>query len=166
MALVSSIFLVVAMGSKWSSSLESTRPPDESSRFILVGARRVFASSKNTCYLHGCHHCFSQRSHPGRLAPDGLMVEAVSEAFSGGNCGCFPLDGFWRDGIVFVAKMYQREEEMALDDARRGFAMRLIFHLFLLTSLFSLNVSGLFPVGNNNICIFVIAVGLTTLCCM
>jgi len=32
------------------------------------------------------------------------MVEAVSEAFSGGNCGCFPLDGFWRDGIVFVAK--------------------------------------------------------------
>jgi len=92
------------MGSKWSSSLESTRPPDESSRFVLVGARRVFASSKNTCYLHGCHHCFSQRSHPGRLAPDGLMVEAVSEAFSGGNCGCFPLDGFWRDGIVFVAK--------------------------------------------------------------
>jgi hypothetical protein len=32
------------------------------------------------------------------------MVEAVSEALSGGNCGCFPLDGFWRDGIVFVAK--------------------------------------------------------------
>jgi hypothetical protein len=32
------------------------------------------------------------------------MVEAVSEALSGGNCGCFPLDGFWRDDIVFVAK--------------------------------------------------------------
>ena len=32
------------------------------------------------------------------------MVETVSEALSGGNCGCFPLDGFWRDGIVFVAK--------------------------------------------------------------
>ena len=32
------------------------------------------------------------------------MVEAVSEALSGGNCGCFPLDGFWRDNIVFVAK--------------------------------------------------------------
>ena len=95
---------VVAMGSKWSSSLESTRPPDESSRFVSVGARRVFASSKNTCYLHGRHHFFSHRSHPDRLAPDGLMVEAVSEAFSGGNCGCFPLDGFWRDGIVFVAK--------------------------------------------------------------
>ena len=31
-------------------------------------------------------------------------MEAVSEAFSGGNCGCFPLDGFWRDDIVFVAK--------------------------------------------------------------
>ena len=32
------------------------------------------------------------------------LVEAVSEAFSGGNCGCFPLDGVWRDGIVFIAK--------------------------------------------------------------
>ena len=88
------------------------------------------------------------------------MVSYSGEAFSG-----LPLDGFYRDGIVFVAKMYQTEEEMALDDARRGFAMRLIFHLFLLRSLFSLNVSGLFPVGNNNICIFVTAMGLTTLCC-
>ena len=101
------------------------------------------------------------------------MVEAVSEAFGvwwfhtleGIFCG-FPLDGFCGDGIVFVAKTYQREEEMGLNVARREFAMLLILHLFLLTSLFSLNVSGLFPVGNNNICIFVIAVGLTTLCCM
>src|SRR6185503_14030743 len=90
------------MGSKWSSSMESTQPPDESTRFVLIGARRVFASSTNTCYLSGRHLCFSHRSHPGCLG--GLMVEAVSEAFSGGNCGCFPLDGFWRDGIVFVAK--------------------------------------------------------------
>ena len=32
------------------------------------------------------------------------MVEAVSEAFFGGNCGCYPVDGFLRDDIVFVAK--------------------------------------------------------------
>ena len=39
------------------------------------------------------------------------MVEAVSEAFvvcwsnsPGGNFSCSPLDGFWRDGIIFVAK--------------------------------------------------------------
>jgi len=99
------------MGSKWSSSLESTRPPDESSRFIFVGARRAFASSKNTCYLRGHRPCFSHRSYPGRLAPGRLMVEAVSEAFvvswshsPGGSFSGFPLDGFWRDGIVFVAK--------------------------------------------------------------
>ena len=99
------------MGSKWSSSLESTRPPDESSRFILVGARRVFVSSKNTCYLYGSRPCFSHRSHPGHLAPGGLMVEAVSEAFvvcwsnsRGGNFSGFPLNGFCGDDIVFVAK--------------------------------------------------------------
>ena len=82
--------------------MESTRPPDESARFVLVGARRVFASSTNTCYLSGHHLCFSHRSHPGRLG--GLVVEAMSEAFSGGNCGSFALDGFRRDGFVFVAK--------------------------------------------------------------
>ena len=102
---------VVAMGSKWSSSLESTRPPDGSSRIILIGARRVFASSKNTCYLRGRRPCFSRLIHPDRLAPGGLMVEAVSEAFMlcwshfpGGSFSGSPLDGFWRDGIVFIAK--------------------------------------------------------------
>ena len=83
-------------------SVNSTRPPNESTRFVLVGARRVFASSTNTCYLSSRHLCFSHRSHPGCLG--GELVEAVSKAFSGGNYGCFPLDGFWRDGIVFVAK--------------------------------------------------------------
>ena len=94
----------VAMGSKWSSSLGSTRPPNESTRFVLVGARRVFASTKNTCYLPSRRPCFSRLFHSGHIVPGGLMVEAVSEALSGGNCGCFPLVGFWRDGIVFVAK--------------------------------------------------------------
>ena len=96
---------------KWSSSLENTRPPDESSRLVLVGARRVFASSKNTCYLHGCRPCFSRLIHSDRLVHGGLMVEAVSEVFAvcwshspGGCFSGFPLDGFWRDGIVFVAK--------------------------------------------------------------
>jgi len=112
------------MGSKWSSSLESTRPPDESSRFISVGARRVFASSKNTCYLRGRHLCFSHHSHPGHLAPGGLMVEAVSEAFAvcwshslGGSFSGFPLDGFRSDGIVFVAKRIG-EEQMQEEDLR------------------------------------------------
>ena len=82
--------------------MESTRPPDESARFVLVGARRVFASSTNTCYLSGRHLCSSHRSHPGCL--DRELVEAVSEAFLGVNGGCLPHDGFWRDGIVFVAK--------------------------------------------------------------
>ena len=159
------------MGSKWCSSLESTRPPDRSSRCVLIDARRVFASSKSTCYLPSHRPCFCRRFHSGCPVPGCLMVEAVSEAFAvcwshslGRTLSGFPLDGFCGDGIVFVAKTYQREEEMAMNDARREFAMRLIFHLFLLTSLFSLNVSGLFPVGNNNICILVIAVGLTPLC--
>ena len=102
---------VVVMGSKWSSSLESTRPPNESSRFIFVGTRRVFASSKNTCYLQCRQPCFSHRNHPGHLAPGRLMVEAIPEPFAvccshcpGGNFSGFSLDGFWRDGIVFVAK--------------------------------------------------------------
>ena len=100
------------------------------------------------------------------------MVEAMSEAFAvcwshslqGGSIG-FPLNGFFGDGIIFVAKTFRIEEEMALNDARRGFVMCLIFHLFLLTSLFSLNVSDLFPFGNNKICISVAAIGLKTLCC-
>ena len=81
--------------------MESTRPPDEGTRFVLVGARRVFASSTNTCYLSGRHLCVSHRSHPGRLAPGGLMVEVVSEAIvvcwsnsPGGNFSGFPFDGF------------------------------------------------------------------------
>ena len=141
---------------------QSTRPSDRSSRYVLIDARRVFTSSKNTCYLPSRRPCFSRLFHSGRLVPRWLMVEAVSEAFAvwwchtlGEDFSGLPLDGFYGDGIVFVAKTYQREEEMALDDARRGFAMRLIFHLFLLT----------IPLRNNKICISVIALGLTDLCC-
>ena len=160
------------MGFEWSSSLESTRPLHRSSRCILRDARRVFTSSKNTCYLRSRRPCFSHRSHPGRLVPGGLLVKAVLEALAvcwyysreAGFNG-FPHDGFFGDGIIFVAKTFRIEEEMALNDARRGFVMCLIFHLFLLTSLFSLNVSDLFPFGNNKICISVAAIGLKTLCC-
>ena len=84
--------------------MESTGPPDESTRLVLVGVRRVFASSTNTCYLSGRHRCSSHRSHPGCLAPGGLKVEAVSEAFLSETLVVFSIDGFWRDGIVFVAK--------------------------------------------------------------
>jgi hypothetical protein len=100
------------------------------------------------------------------------MVEAMSEAFAvcwshslqGGSIG-FPLNGFFGDDIVFVAKMYEGEEEMALNDARREFAMLLISHLFLLTNLLSLSVSELFPLGNNKICISITALRLTALFC-
>ena len=147
---------VVAMGSKWSSSLESTRPPNESSRSNLVGSRRVFACSKNTCYLRGRHPCFSHRSHLGHLAPGGLTVEAVLEAFA--VCWSFSgffLDGFWRALTVeaLVVSSSNASREMALfllqnvsgkrADARGGFAMFLIMHLFLLASLSFLNVSEL-----------------------
>jgi len=96
------------MGSKWSSSMESTRPPDESARFVLVGARRVFASSTNTCSLSVRHLCFSHRSRPGCL--DRELVEAVSEAFFGWELWLSPPpDGLLRDGIVFVAKHIRKK---------------------------------------------------------
>ena len=102
---------VVVMAFEWRSSLESTRPPDISSRCILGDARRVFASSKNTCYLPSRRPCFSRLFHSGRLVPGGLMVEAVSEAFGvwwchtlGRTLSGFLLNGFCGDGIVFVAK--------------------------------------------------------------
>jgi len=44
-------------------------------------------------------------------------------------------------------------------DERRGVAK----HLFLLTSLSSLNISELLPFGSNKICIFVSALGLASL---
>ena len=90
------------MGSKWSSSLESTRPPDESTRFVLVGSKRLFASSTSTCYLSGRHLCFSHRSRPGCL--DGELVEAVSEAFVGWELWLPPPRWLLERCIVFVAK--------------------------------------------------------------
>ena len=68
-----------------------------------------------------------------------------------GHFNGFPLNGIFGDGIIFVAEMYQGEGEIALQDARRGLAMLLIFHLFLAKYLFFLNVSSLFPFGNNKI---------------
>jgi hypothetical protein len=51
------------------------------------------------------------------------MVEAMSAAFAacwshspGGSFSGSPLDGFCEDGIVFVAKMYQGEEQMQEED--------------------------------------------------
>ena len=92
------------MGSKWGSSLESTRPPDGSTRFVLVGARRVFASSTNTCYPPGRRPCFSRLIHSGRLVPGWLMVEAVSEAFAVCWSHSLGFSGFCGGGIVFDAK--------------------------------------------------------------
>jgi len=47
--------------------------------------------------------------------------------------------------------------------ARRGFAMFLVMHIFLQQAFSSLNVSGLLPFWSNKICIFVSALGLTSL---
>ena len=93
------------------------------------------------------------------------MVEAISEAFVvcwshslGGSFSGFPLDGFWRDGIVFVAKLIRRRA-----GPRRGFAMFLFMHIFLQQAFSSLNVSGLLPFGSNKLCISVLDLGLAPL---
>ena len=124
LALVFSIFAVVVMGSKWSSSLESTRPPDGSTRFVLVGARRVFASSTNTCFLSGHRLCSSHRSHPGcpgsrvrSLFGWGLWL---SPPVTSGEMALFLLQNVSGRGT----------------GARRGFAMFLIHPYLLTTSLF------------------------------
>ena len=143
------------MVSKWSSSLESTRPPDGSTRFVILGTRRVFASSTNTCYLSGCRSCSSHRSHPGCL--DRELVEAVSEAFSGGDCGCLPrwLLERWH---CFCAKTYQEEEQVQEEDLRCSVSI----HIFLQQAFSSLNVPRLLRSWSNKLCIFVSALGLSS----
>ena len=143
------------MVSKWSSSLESTRPPDGSTRFVILGTRRVFASSTNTCYLSGCRSCSSHRSHPGCL--DRELVEAVSEAFSGGDCGCLPrwLLERWH---CFCAKTYQGEEQVQEEDLRCSVSI----YIFLQQAFSSRNVPRLLRSGSNKLCIFVSALGLSS----
>ena len=92
------------MGSKWSSSLESTRPLDESTRFVLLGARRVFASSTNTCYPPSQRPCFSRLIHSSSPVPGWLMVRVVSEAFAVCRSRSLSFSGFYGGCIVFVAK--------------------------------------------------------------
>ena len=146
------------MGSKWSSALESTRPPDESTRFVLVGARRVFASSTNTCFLSGRRLCFSHRSHPCCFC--GELVEAVSEAFSGGNCGCPPPPRWLLERChCFCCKIYQGEEQVQEEDLRCSGSI----HIFLQQAFSSLNVSRLLPFRSNKLCIFVSTFGLSSL---
>ena len=97
------------MVSKWSSSLESTRPLDESTRFVLLGARRVFASSTNTCYPPSRRPCFSRLIHPGSPVPGWLMVESVSEAFAVCRSRSMSFSGFCGGCIVFVAKRIRKK---------------------------------------------------------
>jgi len=115
------ILVVVAMGSKWSFSLESTRPPDGSTRFIFVGARRVFASSKNTCYLPGHRSCFSHCSHPGHLVHGRLLVKTVSEALvvwwchslEGSFSGFLPRWLLWRWNFFCCKNISERRRNGA-----------------------------------------------------
>ena len=145
------------MVSKWSSSLESTRPPDGSTRFVILGTRRVFASSTNTCYLSGCRSCSSHRSHPGCL--DRELVEAVSEAFLGGNCGCLPPRWPLERWHCFCCKTYQGEEQVQEEDLRCSVSI----HIFLQQAFSSLNVPRLLRSWSNKLCIFVSALGLSPL---
>ena len=103
--------------------------------------------------------------HPSRLLPGWIEVDGVSEAEADwwchtleGRFNGFPLNGIFGDGIVFVVETYQGEGEIPLQDARREFAMLPRLHVFLTKSLFFLNVSSLFPFGNNKICISVTAI--------
>jgi len=95
------------------------------------------------------------------------MVEAVSEVFAvywshslGGTLVVSPLMASAEMALFLLQNVSGRRA-----DARRGFAMFLIMHLFLLTSLSSLSISELFPLGNNKICISVTALGLIALLC-
>ena len=117
--------IVVVMAFEWRSSLESTRPPDISSRCILGDARRVFASSKNTCYLPSRRPCFSRLFHSGRLVPGGLMVEAVSEVFAvcwshspDGSFSGSPPRWLLRRWHCFCCKTYRGEVQVQEEDLR------------------------------------------------
>ena len=126
------------MAFSWSSSLESSRPPDRSNRYIAIDDRRVFASSKDTCYLPSCRPYFSQLIHPRHLVLGWLRVDAISEVKAdrwfhtlGGVLMVSPSMAFLEMALFFFfAEMYLGEGEIPLQDARKGFAMLLIFHLF------------------------------------
>ena len=107
------ILVDIAMGSKSSSSMESTRPPDEGIRFVLVGARRVFASSTNTCYLSGRHLCFAHCSHPGCLS--GASGSRVRSFFEW-ELWLFPPRWLLERWHCFCCKTYQGEEQMQEED--------------------------------------------------
>ena len=134
------------MGSKWRYSLESTRPPDESTRFVLIGARRVFASSTNTCYLSGRHLCFAHRSHPGCLSGAG---RSRVRSFFGWELWLFPPQWLLERWHCFCCKTYQGEEQMQEEDLQCSGSI----HIFLQQAFSSLNVSGLLPFGGNKLCI-------------
>ena len=140
------------MISKWSSLLESTRPPDESTRFVPV-----FASSTNT-FLSGCRLCSSYRSHPSCFC--GELVEAVSEAFFGWELWLSPPPRWllerWH---CFCCKMYQGEEQVQEEDLRCSGSI----HIFLQQAFSSLTVSRLLPFGSNKICISVSSFELSSL---
>ena len=141
----------------WGSSLESTRPPEESTRFVLVGARRVFVSGTNTCFLSVRRLCSSHRSHLGCFY--GKLVEAVSEALFGWELWLSPHRWLLERWHWFCCKTDQGEEQVQEEDLRCSGSI----HIFLQQAFSSLNVSRLLPFGSNEFCIFVSALGLSSL---
>ena len=93
-----------------------------------------------------------------------LVVFVVSwceqhKLFSGGNCGCLPPDGFWRDDIVFVAKHIREKSR-----CKKRICDVLDPSISSYNEFFSsLNASRLLPFGSNKLCIFVSALGLSSL---
>ena len=61
--------------------------------------------------------------------------------------------------LFLLQKTYQGEEQVQEEDLRCTGSI----HIFLQEAFFSLNVSVLLPFGSNKLCIFVSALGLSSL---
>ena len=110
--------IVETMALSWSSSLESSRPPDRSSFCLASGARRKLASNKNTFHELSRHPCFSHLIHPTHLVPGWLEVVGVSEVAADWWCHTleyflrdFPRNGISSNGSIFVAEFSRNEEK-------------------------------------------------------
>ena len=109
---------IVIMTFGWSSSLESSCPPDRSSRCLVIDARRVFASNKNTSYLPSCRPCFSHLIHPRHLVLGWLRVDAISEVKAdrwfhtlGGVLMVSPSMAFLETALFLLQKRIREKEK-------------------------------------------------------
>jgi len=128
------------MSLSWSSSLDSSRPPDRSS----FHPRRVLVSNENTFHELSRHPCFSHLIRPRHLVPGWLEVGGVSEVAVDWWCHTLeylvqdlPRNGISGYGRIFCCKNIQGEGEIPFQNARRGLAMFSLLHVFLSLKIFS-----------------------------